>query len=179
MKHGAESNRNVRDAGSADSCRQLHLIFGWWSLLAFLTFGLVLEAFHGFKLDFYLDLNNETRRLLWTLAHAHGTLLSLINIAFAVSIGLLPGWTAGRLLLASRTLLASTLLLPFGFLLGGAVIYHGDPGPGVVLVPIGALLLMVAVFVTARAASVRRATRAAHGDSDHSSDRTLNRRCPT
>lgn len=49
-----------------------HLRFGWWSLLFFLTFGLGLETLHGLKVGWYLDVENETRRLMWTLAHAHG-----------------------------------------------------------------------------------------------------------
>jgi hypothetical protein len=31
--------------------------------------------------------------------------------------------------------------LPGGFLLGGIIVYGGDPNPGVLLSPIGALLL--------------------------------------
>ncbi|NUQ50166.1 MAG: hypothetical protein HUU27_09660, partial [Phycisphaerae bacterium] len=143
---------SARSGGAAEACRSLHMLAGWWSLLVFLTFGLVLELLHGFKAPFYLDLENETRRLLWTLAHAHGTLLALVNIAFAVSLSHLPGWTRVRLLTASRSLLGSTALLPAGFLLGGAVIHHGDPGLGIALVPLGAALLMVAVFCTALSA---------------------------
>ena len=52
-----------------------HIRFGWWSLLVFASAGLVLESLHGFKVRAYLDTSNETRRLMWTLAHAHGTLL--------------------------------------------------------------------------------------------------------
>jgi hypothetical protein len=146
----------ARSGVATDACRQLHMRAGWWSLLVFLTFGLVLEVLHGFKAPFYLDLENETRRLLWTLAHAHGTLLSLVNIAFAVSLDYLPGWTRVRLLTASRSLLGSTALLPAGFLIGGAVIHQGDPGLGIALVPFGAVLLMVAVFCTALSAGGQR-----------------------
>ena len=59
----------------------LHLRGGWWMLLIFLSLGLVLETLHGFKVGFSHDLANETRRHLWTLAQAHGTLLALVNIA--------------------------------------------------------------------------------------------------
>ena len=41
------------------------------------------------------------------------------------------------------------MLLPTGFFLGGIFIYGGDPGLGVLLVPIGGLLLVVAVFLIA------------------------------
>ena len=63
-----------------------HLAFGWWSLFVFGALGLILETLHGFKVPAYLDVSNESRRLMWTLAHAHGTLLGLIHIAFALTL---------------------------------------------------------------------------------------------
>src|SRR5438128_8366345 len=69
-----------------------HLHFGWWTLLIFLTAGLALEALHGFKVEAYLKVSNETRRLMWTLAHAHGTLLGLVNLGFAATASVLPAW---------------------------------------------------------------------------------------
>ena len=133
-----------------------HLRFGWWTLLVFLTLGLVLEGLHGFKIGFYLNVTNETRRLMWTLAHAHGTLLALVNLGFAFTIRLLPEWSARQRGLASVCLRAATLLMPAGFFLGGTVIYSGDPGLGIILLPVGGLLLLVAVFLTARAARAKR-----------------------
>src|SRR5246500_5218576 len=58
-----------------------NLRFGWWSLLVFLSLGAVLETLHGFKIGWYVDVGNEMRRLMFTLAHAHGTALALVNIA--------------------------------------------------------------------------------------------------
>ena len=138
------------DSGTVNdsATERRHLRFGWWSLLFFLTLGLVLESLHGFKIGWYLDVANETRRLMWRLAHAHGALLALIHIAFAVTVARRP--TDGIHSLASPCLIAASLLLPGGFLLGGWMIYDGDPGPGVLLVPIGALALFIAVFLTAR-----------------------------
>jgi hypothetical protein len=129
-----------------------HLRFGWWSLLVFATLGLVLETLHGFKVRAYLDVSNETRRLMWTLAHAHGTLLALIHVVFGLTIrsGLDIGAANQRL--ASNSLLAASVLLPGGFFLGGVVFYSGDPGLGVLLVPVGAALLLTAVFLIARSA---------------------------
>jgi hypothetical protein len=121
-----------------------HLQFGWWSLLIFLFIGLALESMHGFKIGFYLDVSNETRRLLWTLAHAHGALLGLVHLGFALTCHLLPGNWANK---PSALLMASTILLPGGFFLGGLGIIGGDPGPGIILVPIGALTLITAVFL--------------------------------
>ena len=136
----------------AAACARRHLRFGWWSILVFLTLGVLLECFHGFKVGWYLNVSNETRRLMWTLAHAHGTLLGLMHIGFAATTNLLPEWDAWRRRVASRCLLAAGLLIPGGFFLGGLVIYAGDPGLGILLVPVGAVLLFIAVFLTARAA---------------------------
>ena len=134
----------------ADTSR-LHLQVGWWSLLLFLTLGMILETMHGFKVGFYLDVSNSTRRLMWTLAHAHGTLLSILNLVLAMSIRLTPDWKASSRTLASRCLLGALVLLPLGFFLGGVFIYGGDPGLGVILVPPGAFLLFLSVLLTARA----------------------------
>ncbi len=127
-----------------------HLQLGWWSLLLFLTLGLVLEGLHGFKVAWYLNVSNETRRLMWTLAHAHGTLVGLIQIAFALTVGDLPARGARQLKLAGSCLLGANLLLPGGFLLGGFFLHGGDPGLGVLLVPLGGLLLFTGVLLTAR-----------------------------
>jgi hypothetical protein len=132
-----------------------HLRVGWWALLFFLCMGIALEALHGFKAGFYLDVGNETRRLLWTLAHAHGTLLAVLNLVFAASLPALPALRGPALRAASRCLIGALILLPAGFFAGGAVIHEGDPGLGVLLVPPGALLLVIAVFLTARAATSR------------------------
>ena len=127
-----------------------HLRFGWWSLLLFATLGLVLESLHGFKVRAYLDVSNETRRLMWTLAHAHGTLLAIIHIVFGLTLrgGSAPALATQRLI--STSLFAASVLLPGGFFLGGVVFYAGDPGVGVLLVPAGGVLLLYAIFRIAR-----------------------------
>jgi hypothetical protein len=120
-----------------------NLRFGWWSLLVFLAFGGALETLHGFKIGWYVDAGNETRRLMFTLAHAHGTLLAVVNI-----IAGLTARNVQRFELRSSVSLAliwAAILLPGGFFLGGIVIYDGDPGLGVWLVPIGALLLFYGI----------------------------------
>lgn len=127
-----------------------HLRFGWWTLLLFLLLGAVLEGLHAYKVSYYLDVANETRRLLWTLAHTHGTLLALVHLAFAFTareLGLsgLIGWTR----FASFALSCASCLMPTGFWLGGLVIYDSDPGLGLILVPLGAAGLVVAVLWTA------------------------------
>ncbi|HPG26870.1 MAG TPA: hypothetical protein PLW10_14630, partial [Myxococcota bacterium] len=115
-----------------------------------------LEALHALKLGVYLDVSNETRRLLWTLAHAHGALLGLLHVAFATSLPRLPSLGEAGRRFASRALGAGSLLLPGGFLLGGVVVYEGDPGLGVLLAPVGALLVLAGAFVVARGARAPR-----------------------
>jgi hypothetical protein len=43
------------------------------------------------------------------------------------------------------------VLLPLGFMLGGVWTFGGDPGLGVLLVPPGGVLLLLAAVVMARA----------------------------
>lgn len=125
-----------------------HLRLGWLSLLVFLTLGLVLEALHGWKVQAYLNAMNETRRLMWTLAHAHGALLGLVHLAFAFTVQQAPAWSGRARGIASGTLTAAGVLMPGGFFLGGAWIYAGDPGLGILLVPAGGVLLFVSVLLT-------------------------------
>lgn len=132
-----------------DEMRRQHLLFAWWSLLFFLALGISLEAMHGLKIGWYLDVANEARRLTWTLAHSHGTLLALVNAAFAYSLGALSIAPTTACRLASRSLMGATVLLPSGFFLGGIGIYSGDPGLGIFLVPLGAGLLFASVALTA------------------------------
>lgn len=128
-----------------------HLAFGWWTLFVFLALGIALEAMHSLKIGYYLDHSNETRRLLWRLAHAHGTLLALVHIGFALSLPLLAESRIRSIRLASRCLYAGAITLPLGFFLGGIFVYGGDPGLAVVLAPIGALLSAIAVLLIALA----------------------------
>jgi len=135
--------------GTGDYVRR-HLRFGWWALLVFAALGLALESLQGFKVAMYLDVSNETRRLMWRLAHAHGGLLAAVNILFAVTLktSSLSGFP--RVKPISASLIAATILLPCGFFLGGVVFYSGDPGIGVLLVPVGGVLLLLGLFWIAR-----------------------------
>jgi len=128
---------------------QRHTSFGWWTLLISLTLGIVLEVLHALKIGAYLNASSETRRLMWTLAHAHGTLLGLVNICFAITLKMQPNAAAKWHKPAANSLLAATLLVPGGFFLGGVQFYGGDPGFGIILLPIGAVFLLTGVFLTA------------------------------
>ncbi len=135
---------------------QRHLQFAWWSLLFFLAIGILLEGLHGFKVPWYLDVGMENRRLMWTLGHSSGSILALLHGAFAATIYALPRQTAFGRWLASPMLMGSSLLLPGGFFVGGFFLHNGEAGLGLIfLVPIGMLLLLIAVTMTAWTVSAR------------------------
>ena len=129
--------------------RQLHRLFGWSSLLLWLIFGTCLEIFHGFKIsDYLLD---ELRREFWSLAHFHGVAFGIINLIYVK-------WADAEELsscerkLASQLLIWGGLLMPVGFLLGGAWHFEGDPGVGIFLAPIGAIMVLGLAGLQTRAA---------------------------
>ena len=133
-----------------------HLTAGWISITLFIGLGIVLEVLHAFKVGFLLDVDHETRRLMWSLAHAHGTLLGILNVALAATAARLTRWPAERLSLVSRAMLAATVFVPGGFLLGGIDPTGGDPGIGILLVPPGGFLLFgVAALVSHAVATTR------------------------
>lgn len=139
MKKDAQPVVAAED-GPSLACLRL----GWTMVALFLGLGLALESFHLVKLPFYLDL--RLRRELWTLAHAHGTLLGAVNVLFGLSaMRLVPH--AGRRLLASRLLRAAAVLVPAGFFLGGVGAAEGDPSLFIVLVPAGALLALLGLGI--------------------------------
>jgi hypothetical protein len=145
------ANDEVARPGTA---AQRHLWFGWWSLALFAAGGLILETLHGFKVGSYLDASNDTRRLMWTLAHAHGALIGVLNVLYGLTLGL-----ESKPVRPSHALMAAGVLLPLGFFLGGLVYYGGDPGFGIVLVPAGAVLLIAALVSIARRAYSRSSMR--------------------
>ncbi len=112
---------------------------GLTALCAFSALGLLLEVLHALKLGFYLNVDNETRRLLWRLAHAHGVLLGVLNVGYAL---VEHAWPPLGDALAARALLAALVLMPSGFLLGGAFARAGDPGVAVALAGAGGVALL-------------------------------------
>ena len=102
---------------------------------------MTLEALHGFKVQAYLA--SETRREMWRLAHAHGTLLGILCLVFvALADAHVPHPIRARVAALIRW---GAVLMPVGFFLGGVLNSEGDPSLGILLVPVGALLLVVAL----------------------------------
>ena len=106
-----------------------------------IVFGLLIEGLIGFRSPTLLD--DSVRREMFRLAHAHGTLLNLVLIAAAICARLdlirLARLTAMGLRLA-------VVLLPIGFLFAGIWHFKDDPGVGIFLVPLGAVLLLTSAF---------------------------------
>jgi hypothetical protein len=148
----ASGRRDRPDPGRDEGLALVHRRFGWTALLVWMTGGLILELFHGLKLGGYLL--DPLRRELLTLAHFHGALLSVVNLAY-VRWAEAPGLDSAQRRRASRALIAGSVLLPLGFLLGGIWHYEGDPGLGIFLAPLGGLLLLDAVLVQTRSAWAR------------------------
>ena len=118
-----------------------HRRWGWGCLALFALIGLLLESLHGFKLAAFVD--HETRRTMWRLAHAHGALLGLVHLGFASQLAH-DDSKSDRTSSISLALRVATIGMPGGFALGGAWYWDGDPGLGIVLVPIGGVALIYA-----------------------------------
>lgn len=118
---------------------------GWIGILAYLLVGMGLEVLHGWKVPWYLDVGQSSRRLMWTLAHTHGTLFSVVAVAASVSLpwaranaSKAAGWIAWGVM-------GGQILMPLGFFLGGLWLRAGEPGVGVFLVPVGAVMMLIGV----------------------------------
>ncbi len=126
-----------------DRATRRALLTGWLLLAFSLPLGLTLEALHAMKVPVYLD--SALRRELWTLAHAHGNLLGILCLVFAALGDRLGGEPLGRARLANL-LSVGAVLMPLGFLFGGILNREGDPSPGILLVPLGGLVLLLALL---------------------------------
>jgi hypothetical protein len=114
---------------------------GYWLLAVSIPFGVTLEALHGFKVRAFLA--SEMRQELFRLAHAHGTLLGILCLVFAaLAERNVPEATRPSV---ARFLSWGAILMPLGFFLGGILNSEGDPSLGIALVPVGAVLLVVAL----------------------------------
>ncbi|MET0284219.1 MAG: hypothetical protein ABW352_07105 [Polyangiales bacterium] len=114
--------------------------YGFCLLFVSACLGFALELAHALKLSLYLDV--PLRRELLTWAHAHGVGLALVMLAYAAS-GITEPRNVKRLALGS-------LLMPAGFALASLDLHESDPGVAIMLVPLGALFVLHALYVAAR-----------------------------
>jgi len=111
--------------------------FAWICLWIF--FGLLLDSFMGMKQLFYLS--DPVRREMWRLAHTHGTLMTLVFLAYVHFRGIAKK-------LHENMMFIGALLMPVGFFLGGILTTEIDPFVGVFLVPIGGLLFVLGMLLS-------------------------------
>ena len=109
----------------------------WTSLAVFMTFGLLFEGLIGYRSPSYL--NDPMRRELFRLAHAHGTILSLLLL---VADQYLASHSLSIPRLAYLSLRIGAVIMPIGFLLGGSSHTETDPHFLIILSPIGGILLI-------------------------------------
>lgn len=127
-----------------DPARHLRLSIGLIAL--FLASGIWLEAMIGLRAAGWVD--DELRRQFLRLGHAHGGLLGLVNVALAVAMERLATPQAWARWIRPAAL-GGAALVGLGFFVGG--LWHGaeDPGPAVLVVPAGAMMLVASCVAVA------------------------------
>lgn len=113
----------------------------WFGLALWMAAGLLFEGLIGFRSPAYLQ--DSIRRELFRLAHAHGTLFSILLIVADLWLSRAKG-VAPRFAVLSLRL--GTVLMPLGFLLGGVWHTATDPGVGVFLAPAGGIMVIFGVI---------------------------------
>ena len=132
-------------ASAVETSARKSLRYGFTALLLFVVGGLSLEFLHLIKAPWYLE--NHLRRELWVLAHAHGGLLALLNLIY---VAVLPRMAVAAN--AGAWLRWGAALVPAGFFLGGIGNTEGDPSLPIVLTPLGALAVLIALGLCVKAA---------------------------
>ena len=149
MNPSKQQRSKRRRFPSIHQTRLLHLRWGWWLLAVFGLMGLVLDSFHGFKQSFYVAEDVQLRRLLWMTSHGGGVVLGILNIAFAAS---LHRFSTGLVCLrSSMGLIAANVAIPSGLFMAGLFLHDGQPGTGLLLFFIGAVLLLGSLVLIAQA----------------------------
>ena len=143
----AEKPVAVESSQTEDNSKLMaSLTFQAWIGIAFwMSFGLLNEGLIGFRIPGYVA--DDVRRELFRLAHAHGTLLSLMLLGAVFSLNRLTDAPVFGI----WALRSGAVALPLGFLLGGVWHFKGEPGLGVWLVPPSALLVIFGAITMALA----------------------------
>ena len=132
--------KDTDNSAKANAWTGRALFQGWLSVASWMTIGLLLEGLIGYKIPAYLQ--DDTRRELFRLAHAHGTLLGLVLIAATLTTQRL---STPLHRVAGVALQLGSVLMPIGFLLAGVWHTETDPGLAIWLVPPGALMVIFGV----------------------------------
>ena len=130
----------MKEPGRNESWIRSIVFQSFLGIAAWMSFGLLLEGLLGFKTPTYLQ--DDVRRELFRLAHAHGTLLNLLLLGVGLACDRLDLAVSKPILVSLRI---GVVLLPLGFFLAGVWHYESDPGVGIWLVPPSALLLIFAL----------------------------------
>lgn len=144
--------------------------FGWSAMACWSTLGFLMEAAHAFKFAPFLD--DDMVRLMLRLAHAHGTLFGLVTIVF----GATSHWMNESVRRsAARALMIGALVLPLGFALGAIATTESDPGPGVLLAPLGAVACLFALVRIAAHSFAQHIRREDAGAGDTTREKSIDR----
>lgn len=109
-----------------------------------MSFGLLLEGLIAFRIPDYLS--DPVTREMFRLAHAHGTLLSLVLVAIGLTgkAGYISTPSFGKMALH-----IGSVVMPVGFMLGGIGNYESDPNPLVFFAPLGGIMVIFGVVISA------------------------------
>jgi hypothetical protein len=117
---------------------------GWFGIAVWMTLGLILEGLIGWRNPAYLE--SAWKRELCRLAHAHGTLFSLILVAVSVAS---KSETIKPSVSAVYALRIGSILMPAAFLAATWGSTETDPGWAIWLAPVGGLLMIYGVAAAA------------------------------
>ncbi|MBC8073558.1 MAG: hypothetical protein IAG13_34875 [Deltaproteobacteria bacterium] len=123
-----------------------HVRLALVQVAVFMAAGLWLEAMYGLRASGWLD--DDLRREFLRLGHAHGALLGMLNLVLAWAMARLhtPEPWARPIRVAA---LLGALLVGLGFFGGGLWHAPTDPGPLVLMVPAGAMMLLASCVAVA------------------------------
>jgi hypothetical protein len=141
VENNAENiSREITEKADEINVRSL-LRQSFIGIAAWMSFGLLLEGFIGFRVSAYMS--DVTRRELFRLAHTHGTGLGLLLLLCTLTISKHLVYPHKSAVFALRV---GTILMPFGFLLGGIQTRGEEPNFLIFLAPIGGISVIFGVI---------------------------------
>ena len=121
------------------------LVFqGLIGIAVWMSFGLLLEGLIAFRIPDYLS--DVITREMFRLAHAHGTLLSLVLVVVGLA------WKSEFISVApfvNWMLRIGSVAMPVGFMLGGIGNSTNDPSPLVFIAPTGGVMMIFGIVAAA------------------------------